>query len=220
MRPWIFVVVLALVVAGVGSTVMVRSEASDRDLEWSATASYLDACSCAPACPCLFGSAPTLGFCEGITLVSLEEAHFGGVNLDGVNVLAAYRGGKWIKFYVDDSATPEQAEAATTLLPTMEGFFAIDNVVEVKQVPIEVERGEGTIKVSTPNTVAHIEMMKGLNGEPIKIMNLPAPSFPGPEFHDHTQYKTILLKHDGGEQSYEHTGSTAFTANIDVKPEH
>jgi hypothetical protein len=102
------------------------------------------------------------------------------------------------------------------LLPTFEGFFAIENVVEVKNVPISVESGKGTIKVSTPNTTAHIEMMIGSNGKAIKIANLPWPSFPGPPFLNHTQYKTILLKHESKEQVYEHSGTNGFTANIDV----
>jgi len=164
----------------------------------------------------LFGSAPTLGFCEGITLVDLDKANYGDVRLDGVKVLAIYRGGTWIKFYVDENATAAQTEAVVKLLPTFEGFFAIENVVEVKNVPISIENGEGTIKVSTPNTTAHIRMMLGKNGDPIKIAGLPWPSFPGPPFLDHTQYKTILLKHESNDQVFEWSGTNGFTANIDV----
>lgn len=206
---WILSVVAALSLATPVS-------ADTNDVEWSAKANYVDVCSCAPSCPCLFGSPATLGFCEGATLVELTEARYGDVSLDGVKVLAVYRSGTWIKFYVDDDATEEQAEAAATLLPTMEGFFAVENVVEVKTVPIDIERGEDTIKITTANTTAHIEMMKGKTGMPIKIVGLPAPSFPGPPYLDHTQYKTILLKHDGSEHQFEHTGTNGFTARIDV----
>jgi len=55
-------------------------------------AGYTDSCSCQPSCPCLFGSAPTLGHCEGVTLVEIESGHYGDVQLDGINVLAVYRG--------------------------------------------------------------------------------------------------------------------------------
>ncbi len=193
-----------------------RGESGEGSAEWSIEASYLDACCCAPSCPCLFGSAPTLGYCEGVTLIDIDEAHFGGVGLDGVKVLAVYRGGTWIKFYVDDTATAEQTEAVVEFLPTFEGFFAVENVVEVENVPISVERTERTIKVSTPNTTAHIEMMVGKNGEAIKIANLPGPTFPAPPYIDHTQYKTILLQHTSDDQSYEYTGTNGFTARIDV----
>lgn len=189
---------------------------SDESPEWSVKASYVDACCCAPSCPCLFGSPPTLGFCEGVSLVRLEDASLGDVELDGIDVMAVYRGKTWIKFYVDDDATTEQAEAAAKLLPTFEKFFAIENVVEVKTVAIEIEESEGAIKISAPNTTSHIELMRGPSGDPIKIANLPAPGFPGPPFLDHTQYKTILLKHESEEQNFEHTGTNGFTANIDV----
>ena len=64
------------------------------------------------------------------------------------------------------------------LLPTFEEFFASENVLEVKNVPISVERSAERIKISTPNTTAEIEIMKGSNGKPIKIENLPSPGFP------------------------------------------
>jgi hypothetical protein len=216
MKRWIFVLMLALVVPLFGQPMSARAESSVSETEWSVKASYMDACCCAPSCPCLFGSSPTLGFCEGVTLVDIDKANYGDVRLDGLKVMAVYRGNTWIKFYVDESATAEQTEAVVKLLPTFEAFFAIENVVEVKNVPISIERGEGTIKVSTPNTTTHIKMMLGKNGEPIKIANLPWPSFPAPPFLDHTQHKTILLKHESNEQVFEHSGTNGFTAKIDV----
>jgi hypothetical protein len=186
------------------------------DIEWSVKADYTDACCCKPSCPCLFGSAPTLGFCEGVSLLEFKEAHYGDVNLDGVNVAAVYRGKTWIKFYVSDSATAEQTEAAVKLLPTFEAFFAIENVVEVKNVTIDIERKEEWRKITMPNTVVEIGVMKGKNGKPIKIENLPWPGFPAPPLNDHTQYKTIMLKHDGGDQKYEHTETNGFTAYVEA----
>lgn len=212
MKRLIVSLILGLVLPLSAST----AQTDDGGVEWSVKASYVDACCCAPSCPCLFGSAPTLGFCEGTTLVELEEASYDGVQLDGIKVLAVYRGGTWIKFYVDDGATPEQTEAAVKLLPTFEKFFAVENVVEVKNVPISVERGDDTIKITTDNTISHIEMMKGKDGSPIKITGLPSPSFPAPPFLDHTQYKTVLLKHESEEQSFEHSGTNGFSASFDV----
>jgi hypothetical protein len=184
--------------------------------DWSVRADYLDACCCQPSCPCLFGAAPTLGFCEGVTLIELEKAHFGGVNLDGVKVVAVYRGGTWIKFYVAEEASEEQTQAAIKLLPTFEGFFAIDDVVEVANVPITVEHVGDTVHLSLPNTQVSLEVMRGKNGKPIKVANLPWPGFPAPPLNDHTQYKTIVLKHDGEERSFDHWGTNGFTANIEV----
>ena len=36
-------------------------------------ADYIDACSCKPACPCLYGSPPTEHDCQGATLVDIKR---------------------------------------------------------------------------------------------------------------------------------------------------
>ncbi len=188
---------------------------------WSIEADYTDCCCCAVSCPCLFGSAPTRGYCDGVTLVEIERGHFGDVRLDGVKVLAVYRGGDWIKFYVADEANEAQTEAAVKLLPTFEDFFAVENVLEVKNVPLSVEQSADRMRISTPNTTAEIEVMKGKNGEPIEIANLPSPSFPAPPFQDHVQYRSITLRHDGEDKRFEYAGTNGFTARIEaVAPLH
>ncbi len=216
MKPWIFAFLLVFIALLFGQLMSDRAEPGVSNTEWSIQAAYMDACCCAPACPCLFGSAPTLGFCEGVTLINIDKASFEDVILDDVKVLAVYRGGNWIKFYVDESASAEQTKAVVKFLPTFEKFFAIENVVEVQNVPISIEQAEGSFKVSTPNTTAHIQMMRGQNGETISIANLPAPSFPAPPFLDHVQYKTILLKHESEQETFEHSGTNGFTAKIKV----
>ena len=60
--------------------------------------------------------------------MEFKQAHHGDVRLDGIKVVAVYRGKTWIKFYVSDNADEQQTEAAVKLLPTFEKFFAIDNV--------------------------------------------------------------------------------------------
>ena len=195
-------------------------EGHSQNVSWSVKADYTDTCNCAPTCPCFFGSAPTHGHCQGITLVEIESGHYGDVRLDGVKVLAVYRGGEWIKFYVTDEADEAQTEAALKLLPTFEKFFAIENVLEVKNVPITVERSAERMKISTPNTMAEIEIMKGKNGKPIKIENIPVPDFPAPPMLDHTQYRSVILKHEAQDKQFEYSGTNGFTARIDaVAPE-
>jgi hypothetical protein len=193
--------------------------AQAKEPAWSVKAEFIDSCSCKPSCPCFFGSAPTLGFCEGMGLVSFKEAHLGDVNLDGIDVVAVYRGRTWLKFYVSDKADEAQTKAAVELLPTFDEFFAIDNVLEVQNVPITVEREGEQIKVSVPNSMIEIEVMKGKNGKPIKIDNLPWTGFPGPPLLDHTQYKSVVLKHEGGEEAFEHSGTNGVTARFDTDSE-
>jgi UDP-N-acetylglucosamine enolpyruvyl transferase len=89
-------------------------------------------------------------------------------------------------------------------------------VLEVKNVSISVERTGERMKISMPNTTVDIEIMKGKNGKPIKIENLPWPGFPAPPFDDLTQYKTIVLKHTSGDQEFDYTGTNGFTATIEA----
>jgi hypothetical protein len=210
-----FAVVSLLLVAACGAPRLAVAE-SPRGVAWSIQADYTDSCCCAPTCPCLFGSSPTLGFCEGITLVEIESGHYGDVRLDGVNVLAVYRGGDWIKFFVDDDANEAQAKAAVALLPTFEHFFAIENVLEVRRVPISVKRSADRMRIAAPGTTAEIEVMRGKNGKPIKIDNLPSPSFPAPPFQDHTQYRSVILKHEAADKRFEFSGTNGFTARIEA----
>jgi hypothetical protein len=215
-RLFTVLAVLSLTLTAACNTQLPADEGLPEDTAWSVKADYTDTCSCAPTCPCFFGSAPTLGHCEGITLVEIESGHYGDVRLDGVKVLAVYRGGAWMKFYVDEEADEAQTEAAVKLLPAFEDFFASENVLEVKNVPISVERSAERIKISTPNTMAEIEVMKGKNGKPIKIENLPAPGFPTLPMLDHTQYRSVALKHEAEDKQFEYSGTTGFTARIEA----
>jgi hypothetical protein len=215
-RLFAVLAVLSLTLTAACTTQLPADEGLAQDTAWSIKADYTDTCSCDATCPCLFGSAPTHGYCEGITLVEIESGHYGDVRLDGVDVLAVYRGGDWIKFYVSDEADETQTEAAVKLLPTFEEFFASDNVLEVRNVPISVERSTERMKISTANTTAEIEMMKGKNSKPIKIENLPSPEFPAPPYLDHTQYRSVILKHEAEDKQFEYSGTTGFTAKIEA----
>ena len=198
------------------STHLPADEGFSKNSAWSIKADYTDTCNCAPTCPCFFGSAPTHGHCQGITLVEINSGHYGNVRLAGIDVLAVYRGGDWIKFYVTDEADEAQTEAALKLLPAFEDFFASENVLEVKNVPISVERSAERMKISTPNTTAEIEIMKGKNGKPIKIENIPTPDFPTVPMLDHTQYRSVILKHEAADKRFEYSGTNGFTAKIEA----
>lgn len=207
---------LSLGLAMVPVAQLPADEAASQLPAWSVKAAYTDTCNCASTCPCFFGSAPTHGHCEGITLVEIDTGHYGEVQLDGVKVLAVYRGGEWIKFYVTDEADEAQTEAVLKLLPAFEDFFAIENVLAVENVPIVVEKSEEWIKISTPNTMAEIEVLKGKNGKPIRIENLPSPGFPTVTMLEHTQYRSVILKHEAVDKNFDYSGTNGFTASINA----
>jgi len=184
--------------------------------QWAVEADYIDACNCKPACPCLYGSPSTEHSCQGATLVDIKQGRFEDVTLDGVRVVAVYRGGDWIKFYVGDNASDAQADAVVKLLPSLEDFFAISNVIEVKRVPVSLTREGDRVRFSVPNTTVDIELMRGAGGLPIKTDGLPHPDFgKAPPYLEHTQYRTVELEHQGGEQQFSFSGTNAFSARID-----
>ena len=93
-------------------------------------------------------------------------------------------------------------------------------MLEVENVSISVQRTAERGQIFTPNTTAEIEILKGKNGEPIKIENLPAPGFPAPPLLDHTQYRSVILKHEDEDERFEYSGTNGFTARVGaVAPE-
>jgi hypothetical protein len=167
------------------------------------------------ACPCIFGGSPTRGFCKGVALVEIKEGHYGEVDFAGVNVLAVYNGGKWVKFFVSDNATKEQTDAVVKFLPIADPFFDIP-VREVRNLPISVKRTKDKLKITTEGAVIELEQVRNANGEPIKILGLPAKGFPGLPYLDHTQYKTVALSHDSEKEKFSFSGSNGFTAMLDA----
>ena len=178
--------------------------------EWAINGSYTESCSCNPTCPCHFGSAPTLGHCQGIGLFEIEKGHYGDVKLDGVSIVAALDMGKWVKYYVNDGASDEQVKVAGPIFAKMFGLPPEMKVLSTQIVPIAVERTATRVKFSVPDSKVEIELMKGLNDKPIKIVNLPLA-----RLKDYTQYKSIILDHKG-EQKFSYSGTNGLTSIVDM----
>ncbi len=178
--------------------------------EWAINGSYTESCSCNPACPCHFGSAPTLDHCRGIGLFEIEKGHYGDVNLDGVSIVAALDIGKWVKYYVNDGASDEQAKAAGPIFAKMFGLPPGMEVLSTQIVPITVERTATMVKFSVPDSKVEIELIKGLNDKPIKIVNLPIA-----HLKDYTQYKSTILDHKG-EKKFSYSGTNGLTSKVDM----
>ncbi len=204
MKKQIFILTIAL-------GVLMVLPASTLAQEWAINGSYTESCSCNPTCPCHFGSAPSLGHCQGIGLLEIKEGHYGDVKLDGVSIVGVQDVGKWVKFYVNDGASDEQAKAAGPIFTEMMGGFSPEmKVLSTQIVPIEVERTVTRIKFSVPDSKVEIEVMIGLNDKPIKIANLPAA-----RLKDYTQYKSIILDHKG-EQEFSYSGTNGLTSKVDM----
>lgn len=183
---------------------------------WAVKGAWTDACCCKVPCPCLFGSGPTEGYCEGASLLEIASGHYGDVSLDGVSAVAAYSVGKWAKIYVSDTASKEQVEALAAVLPKGVPFLGLGPILKVEAVPLHVERFGNTVKYSVPETSVEIVMLESANGKPIKIENLPAKGLPFPVFHDHTQYKSRSLVHDSSDRKFNWSGRNAYISTVDI----
>ncbi len=209
MKKQIIIGVMALALM----TAMVTSAGSE---EWAIKADYTGSCSCNPACPCFFGSPSTLGHCDDAGLVEIKQGHYGGVRLDGISLVSTGRVGEWVKFSISKDATDEQVKAAVKLMAAIGFTPSGAKVLSTEKVPISIERTADKIKFSVPSTTVEIEMMKGLNGKPIKIQNISAQNVPLPLLIDHTQYKSITLSHDSKDKKFSYSGTNGLTARLDA----
>ncbi len=148
-------------------------------------------------------------------MVEIKEGHYGQVDLAGVTVLAVYNGGKWIKFFVSENATKAQTDAVVEFLPAAEGFFEAP-VRDVRNLPISVKRTKDKVKITTVGTLIELEQIRNADGEPIKVLGLPAHGFPGLPYLNHTQYKTAALIHDSEKEQFNFSGTNGYTARIDA----
>jgi len=170
--------------------------------EWAMKANIAESCSCNVSCPCLFGSPATLMPCEGSRLVEIEEGHIDGVRVDGVTILMTFSMGKWVKYYIDDTAPDDQAEAAAKLLTKIIGW----EVISSEKAPLQKTHSDTKLAFSGPGTQVEIELMTGPNGKATEIHNLPA------GLTNHTQYKALVNNHEGADHKFSYTGTNGFTA--------
>ena len=86
--------------------------------DWRIAGDWWDLCNCAIGCPCVFGSNPTHGVCEGVLTWLIREGHFGDVQLGGLAVvlIVHFEGSVFDKnrefgFLIDDRADAQQRAA-------------------------------------------------------------------------------------------------------------
>lgn len=179
--------------------------------DWAIKADLAESCNCAIPCPCNFGSNPTHDYCEGTRLHEIKEGHYGTTDLAGVKLVVTFRMGEWSKVYVDQNATEEQMKAIEKLFPLAFQSFHQWGVLSTEKVSLSVERTSTKVSFSVPQSIVEMEMMKGAGGQPVKILNLPAPIF-----QDYTQYKSIKNSHQSKDKSFSYSGTTGFTSKWEV----
>lgn len=161
--------------------------------QWNLSGTYFETCNCEAACPCVFGSPPTEGFCNAIVAWHIKHGVFGDVALDGLNValLVDARGNmaenKWtVAAYLDEKASEAQMSALQTIFsgqagghPAVLASFIGENL-GTKSVPMHYEGNGKNRSLKIPGIVdAELEALEGQDGKPVTIENHPLCVVPG-----------------------------------------
>ncbi|HJU17950.1 MAG TPA: DUF1326 domain-containing protein [Stellaceae bacterium] len=123
--------------------------------KWQLAGDYFENCNCDVVCPCLASSAapltarPSRGTCDVALVFHIDNGHYDGIPLDGLNVAVAGHApgpmadGNWtVAVYIDEHADDRQAAALGAIFSGAEGgpmaAFAplIGRQLGVKKVPI------------------------------------------------------------------------------------
>jgi hypothetical protein len=179
-------------------------------VSWHLTTMVAESCSCAISCPCNFGSEPTHMPCHGNRLISIKSGHYQDVDLAGVAFLVTFMMRDWSKIYLSDRATDRQTAAVKSLLPiAFSGFHR--GMLSFAKAPLTMEISANRVAYSVPESSVDMELMRGFDGKPVKVLNLPNPAY-----QDYTQYRSVVLRHESADRKFSYSGTTGFTSTMDV----
>jgi hypothetical protein len=173
---------------------------------WSLTATVAESCSCTVSCPCNFGGEPSRMPCEGNRMIAIEKGHYQDVDLAGVQLLVTFNMRNWSKIYVSDQVSDRQMKAVEAMLPlAFAGFHK--GMLSFTKAPITMEIAGSRVRFSGPESSVDMELVKGFNGQAIRIHNLPSAVF-----QDYTQFRSVSHTHTTAAHSWSHKGTNGFTS--------
>ena len=178
--------------------------------DWHLVATVAESCSCTVACPCNFGGEPTKNPCEGNRLIAIKSGHYEGVDLGGVSFLVTFTMRSWSKIYVSDMVSEKQMAAVESLLPiAFAGFHR--GMLSFTKAPITMDLTEKRVRFSGPESSVDMEVMSGLGGKPVKVLNLPNPAY-----QDYTQYRSVVHTHASDKTTFSYSGTNGFTSRMEA----
>ena len=193
---------LALVVFSLALVVPSRAQVAN----WQMSATVAESCSCTVSCPCNFGGDPSRMPCEGNRFTTIDKGHYQDVDLSGVQLLVTFNMRNWSKIYVSDKVNERQMKAVEAMLPlAFAGFHK--GMLSFTTAPITMEATETRVRFSGPESSVEMEVVKGFNGQAIKIHNLPSAVF-----QDYTQFRSVAHTHTTSAHSWSHKGTNGFTS--------
>jgi hypothetical protein len=136
--------------------------------EWRIAGDWFDLCNCAVGCPCVFGSDPTLGYCQAILSWIIREGRYGDVAFDrtlNVVVVDHFEGSVLAKnrefgFLIDARANESQRQALKAIFTgEAGGAFAAWRDLTIKMtgiayVPIDIHYDAESWRVEIPGYAA------------------------------------------------------------------
>jgi hypothetical protein len=148
--------------------------------------------------------------CEGNRLISIKSGHYDDVDLSGVSFLVTFTMRSWSKIYVSDRVSDRQMQAVEALLPiAFAGFHR--GMLSFTKAPITMEISTDRVRFSGPESSVDMAVMKGFDGKPVKILNLPNAAY-----QDYTQFKSVTHEHHSVDHSFSHSDTNGFTSTMDV----
>ena len=195
-------VALVLVVLSLALVVPSRAQVAG----WQLSATVAESCSCTVSCPCNFGGDPSRMPCEGNRFITIDKGHYQDVDLAGVQLLVTFNMRNWSKIYVSDTVNDRQMKAVEAMLPlAFAGFHK--GMLSFTRAPITMEATETRVRFSGPESAVEMEVVKGFNGQAIKIHNLPSAVF-----QDYTQFRSVSHTHATSAHNWHHKGTNGFTS--------
>lgn len=198
--------IVTVVVAISGALATARQTPGSAAPTWQFTATVAEACSCVVACPCNFGGEPSRMPCEGNRIISIASGQYGGVDLKDVTLFVTFTMRNWSKIYVSDRVSDQQMKAVEALLPiAFAGFHK--GMLSFTKAPITMQLAGDRVTFSGPESSVEMQVMRGFDGQPVKIANLPSPVF-----QDYTQYRSVTHRHTSAGHTFSHSGTNGFTS--------
>jgi hypothetical protein len=193
-------------------------------MAWSVQGTYIEACNCEVACPCIFFSPPTEGECKVVVGWHVDKGRHGDTSLDGLNAaLIAYargnmKNGGWkVALYLDERGDDKQRAALQGIFSGADGGHIanlgplIGQVLGARPAKITFERGaKDRFRFQVDGAAsAEFEPIQGQGGAPSEIKGHPLAVSPG---HPVTVSRASELKIGDYGISCDIAGRNAFFA--------
>jgi hypothetical protein len=200
-------------------------------ISWQMRGDVMEACSCATTCPCNFGSDPTEVPCGAIVAWRIRDGQYGDSRLDGLNAVLylrhpgnLFQGGWTVGFYLDERATPPQAEALGAIFSGQAGGWPaavtglVAHALAPKQVPIRFEIADGEPRITVPGLleVGTERVPNPMPEQPPldpKVSDLAVPFYTGPA----SVRRSTVLRLTDPNMSFEYSGRSSLVGQFEYR---